>query len=149
MLGSLVVQVAGFVVVVAVGCHVLVLVVHLNMALRAIFEIVLLVSTFQLPLNRPCMHCRVGTAVGTLVEVVTFLDETLLELLSVETETLVPSEPQQGMQHQGTRRDGELFPVASGRKRRSVLVDKVAPWPTEGACFRQIPPLWGRTAAIW
>ena len=118
----------------------LVLVVHLNMALRAIFEIVLLVSTFQLPLNRPCMHCRVGTAVGTLVEVVTFLnvvtlDETLLELLSVETETLVPSEPQQGMQHQGTRRDGELFPVASGRTHRLAPKGKVVRCPSEDACF--------------
>ena len=88
MLGSLVVQVAGFVVVVAVGCHVLVLVVHLNMALRAIVEIVLLVSTFRLPPNRPCMHFLVETAVGTLVEAVTLLGETLLELLSVTLQFL-------------------------------------------------------------
>ena len=139
------------------------LVVKLIVALRTIVEIVLLVSTFRLLPNRPCMHFLVETAVGTLVEAVTLLGETLLELLSVtlqflcqtetrnyilietqnllNVETLVPSEPQQGMQHQGTRRDGELFPVASGHKRRSVQVDKVAPWPTEGACFRQIPPL--------
>ena len=139
------------------------LVVKLIVALRTIVEIVLLVSTFRLLPNRPCMHFLVETAVGTLVEAVTLLGETLLELLSVtlqflcqtetrnyilietqnllNVETLVPSEPQQGMQHQGTRRDGELFPVASGHKRRSVQVDKVAPWPTEGACFRQIPPV--------
>ena len=32
----------------------------------------------------------------------------------VIVEILVPSEPQQGMLHQGTNRDGEVFPVASG-----------------------------------
>ena len=56
------------------------------------------------------------------------------ETFVVETlgETLVPSEPQQGMLHQGTNRDGEVFPVASGRRSRSVQMDKVAPCPSEG-----------------
>ena len=97
----------------------------LIVALRTIVETLLLVSTSRLLPNRPCMHFLVETAVDTLVEAVMLLSETL-------NETLVPSEPQQGMLHQGTYRDGELFPVASGRKRRLVPEDKVAPWPTEG-----------------
>ena len=67
------------------------------------------------------MHFLVETAVDTLVEAVKLLSE-----------TLVPSEPQQGMLHQGTHRDGELFPVASGRKRRLAPEGKVAPWPSKG-----------------
>ena len=135
------------------------LVVKLIVALRTIVETLLLVSTSRLLPNRPCMHFLVETAVDTLVEAVKLLGETLLELLSEavqflsktlnETqvvsaqlnETLVPSEPQQGMLHQGTYRDGEVFPVASGRRRRLAPKSKVALCPTEGACFRQIPPL--------
>ena len=90
----------------------------LIVALRTIVEIVLLVSTFRLLPNRPCMHFLVETVVDTLVEA--------LKLLS---ETLVPSEPQQGMLHQGTHRDGELFPVASGRTRRLAPKGKVARCP--------------------
>ena len=117
------------------------LVVKLIVALRTIVETLLLVSTSRLLPNRPCMHFLVETAVDTLVEAVMLLSETL-------NETLVPSEPQQGMLHQGTHHDGELFPVASGRTRRLAPKGKVARCPSEDACYRQIPPLYWLTDAL-